>query len=329
MKLPFTRIISDRALSYFYRQLATMEESGIAPAAALSTVEDQFKSGEFRGLIGQLRLAAEEGRSISEEMEKYDFLFTPFQCSLVAAGETGGTLGDSYKRIADHLERLAQIRDRLVLAFLYPVVLLHIGVLILALVDFIQDGLGAALLSILYTLGVLYALIFVLIVVHGKFRNDVRYEELLLRIPWVGPVKKKLALMHFTRTLGALLASGVDVVTALDQAGTASGSPVIRKAGRRAAELVDGGRTLAEAFVASLLFPPIILQMMDVGERSGRIPDTMMKTAVVLEDEANHAIAILLRILPVAVSLVVFGFLALKIILFYAGILGGGTPNGF
>ena len=133
-----------------------------------------------------------------------------------------------------------------------------------------------------------------------------------------------MALMHFTRTLSSLLEAGVDVTVAVEQAGEASGSPVVRKVALRAAELVDGGRGLADSFIASLIFPSTILQMVDVGERSGRLPETLAKTSEILEDEANHRLGVLIRVLPIASSLVVFGFLGFKIIAFWLGIYGGG-----
>lgn len=316
------RPISDKALAYFYTQMATMEEGGITSAAALATVEEQFKSAEFRGALKQLRSGAESGRTLSGQMEEHPRIFTPLQCSLVQAGETGGTLAESYRRLASHLERNGRIRDQIVLALIYPAIILHVGVLLLALVDFIQVGLVSALLSIVITLGVLYAGGLGLLVLHRRLGRSPGWEQMLTRIPWVGQVRSKLSMVYFTRTLGALLEAGVNVTLALEQAGDASGSPVIRKIGLQAAELVEGGRGLADAFVGALVFPPIILQMLDVGEKSGRLPETLLKTSEVLEDEANHSIRIMVRILPIAASLIIFGFLGVKIVLFWLGIYG-------
>lgn len=320
---PLFRPISLRALAYFYRQLATMEDSGLTPAAAISTVQEQFSNAEFQGILGTILTGVEEGRSISEGMEKFPHVFTPFQSSLVRAGETGGTLSESYRRLADHLERAAQIRERLLLSLIYPVLILHVGVIILSFVTFLRSGLGPALLFGLLTLGPIYLVTLGITLVHRRLRMNEGWDLLIFRIPWVGPVRKKLCLVNFTRTLGALLEGGVNVTLALEQAGDACGSASIRREALRASELLEGGRGLAEAFVASLIFPPIILQMIDVGEKSGRIPETLSKTSEVLEDEATHAIAVLTKVLPLAIFLLIAGFLAFWIISFYAGIYGG------
>ncbi|MCZ6689450.1 MAG: type II secretion system F family protein [Planctomycetota bacterium] len=322
MALPLTKPISDKALSFFYRQMATLEESGMTPAESIAAIEEQFKSSEFRTILGHIRSGAQEGRSVSAMMEQHPKVFSPLQCSLVQAGETGGTMGEIYGRLADHLEKMSHIRDQILVALLYPAIVLHVGVLLLAIIDFFRDGWGAALLSILLHLGVLYGVLIVGWATHRNFRRSQRWHRFLDAIPWVGSVRKKLSQMLFTRTLGALLASGVTASLALEQAGEASGSPILRMVGLKTAELVEGGRGIAEAFVAVMIFPPLILQMMDVGEKSGRMPETMAKTAQILEDEAGHALNIMMRVLPIVSSLIVFAFLGTKIVLFYTRHLG-------
>ena len=317
MRLPGSPPISLKALAYFYRQLATLEDSGIAPAEGLATIQEQFRSAEFRDILEEILNGVQKGMSISEGMERFPRVFTPLQCSLVHAGETGGTLTDAFSRVADHLEGLARIRDRLVLGLLYPFLVLHIGVLILAVVDLIQAGIGAALLSIVWRLGLLYGVLLVGWIIHGSLRKKVWWDQALMRIPWIGTVRKKFALMKFTRTLGALYGAGVLAADALRHAGDTSGSAAIRLVALQAVELVEGGRTIADAFVASFLFPPLILQMLDVGEKSGRLPETLAKTSEILEDEAKYSVEIMTRILPVAAFLVIAAFFAVEIFTFW------------
>ena len=317
MKLPFMPIISDKALAYYYRQLATLEETGIAPVDAIDAIRTQFASEEFQQILQEIQDAAQKGGEISNAMSRFPQVFTPLQCSLVRAAETGGNRADTYLLIADSLDRRAKVREELLMGLAYPVIILHLGAVVFAFVALVhpEGTVGKALDAIMVSLGPLYVLGLSVALGHRLLGHTEGWDRLLLRVPWYGALRQKFAMIRLTRTLGSMYDAGVNVAEALEQCADIVGSPLVRKKVIQAADLVQGRRPLADAFLPTELFSSTHLQMISVGEKSGRTPETLLKIAEILDDEANHTIKLMLGSTRFFAFIIVATYIGIRIIL--------------
>ena len=322
MKLPFSPMISDKALAYFYRQLATMEETGIAPAAALETIRDQFKSPEFQEILQKILDSVQKGGELSNAMSRFPEVFTPLQCSLVRAAETGGNRADTFQMIASSLDRRARVKEELILGLAYPVIVLHFGAIVFAFIAYVfPDGsIGKSFDAILVSLGPVYLIGLGVTLGHRLCGHTEGWDRLLYKVPWYGALRKKFAMIRLTRTLGTLYDAGVNVSEALEQCADVVGSPIVRQSVIEAADLVQGRRPLADAFLPTELFSSTHLQMISVGEKSGRTSETLLKIAEILEDEANHTTKLMLGSLRFVAFITVAAYIGVRIVLHWTSL---------
>lgn len=300
-------------LVVFTRQLSTMISAGVPLVRSMSTLQSQCDSKYFQQVIGNITKDIESGMSLADSFEKYPHIFSEVYVNMVRAGEAGGILDEILKRLASQVEQDASIRKKIKSAMTYPVVILTItvfaffGIMIFVIpkIAKILTDLGGpdaklpiytqAMLSIsgfMQHNAVLVIIIFMAItyVIRRYIKTPggkYKFHALLLRIPIVKNIIMKVAIARFSRTFASLMSAGVDVLNALDVTGGAIGNKVIEEELKEAAKEVKNGKQLSEPLSKSKHFPPIVSQMLAVGEETGQVDTILVKVADFYEEEVN------------------------------------------
>lgn len=287
-----------RELAVFSRQFATMLNSGLSLLRALTILEEQTESKDLAKILTQVRQDVEVGNALSAAMGKHPDYFPPLMVNMIKAGEVGGFLDSVMIQIAENFEAEHKLRSRVKSAMTYPVVvfclaiLAVVGMLIFVVPTFADmfKSLGGelpaptqvlvAMSNGLKTFGpiILVGLIVGYIVWH-RIKNKERVrrfvDPLKLKLPVFGILFQKIALSRFTRNLGTMISSGVPILQSLDIVADTTGNIVVRDAVRDVQDSVRKGESLSEPLEHHAVFPPMVVQMMAVGEDTGAL-DTML-----------------------------------------------------
>ena len=287
-----------KELAVFSRQFATMINSGLSLLRALNILVDQTENKELARVLGEVRRDIETGNSLSGAMARHPAVFPPLMVNMTKAGEVGGFLDLVLLQIAENYEAEVKLRGKVKAAMTYPVVVFIIAVVaVIAMLLFIVPvfvGLFAdfdaelpaptrllvslsSLMKVFAPLGLVGAVAFVLAWPKVKLRPEVRnvLDPLKLRVPVFGTLFRKIALARFARNLGTMMKSGVPILQSLDIVADTTGNVVLERALRDVQDSVRQGEPLAAPLVNHAVFPPMVVQMMSVGEDTGAL-DTML-----------------------------------------------------
>ncbi|MGI8790614.1 MAG: type II secretion system F family protein, partial [Actinomycetota bacterium] len=280
-------------LAIFSRQFATMINAGLSLLRTLNILSEQTENPTLAKTVGLLRDDIERGSSLSAAMSKYPKVFSKLFVSMVKAGETGGQLDVVLNRVADGLESDYKLRQKVKSAMTYPVVVAVIaGGLVVVMLLFVVptfagmfDDLGGELplptkilLAISQQAKFLVPIGFVLSIVgfiaHKKMKASsanyrLRFDTVMLKVPVFGDLFSKVALSRFARTLALLLRAGVPVLQALDIVADSTGNEVLARASLDVKESVRSGESMASPLENHKVFPPMVVQMISVGEDTG------------------------------------------------------------
>jgi type IV pilus assembly protein PilC len=267
-----------------------------------------------------VRQDVESGSTLADALRKHPKAFDDLYCNMVAAGESGGILDTILQRLATYIEKIVKLRSAIRSALVYPtaVIVIAVGVVWIILWKVIPtfatlfEGLGASLplptritITISRFIGAWWWLmigsvilgIVLLVRYHKTERGRRHIDGAMLKIPVLGNVLKKIAVARFCRTLGTLVSSGVPILEALEITARTSGNAVIEDAIMATRKSVEEGKTIAEPLKASEVFPPMVVQMVAVGEQTGALETMLSKIADFYEDEVDEATANLLALL--------------------------------
>ncbi|CAB4848642.1 unannotated protein [freshwater metagenome] len=287
-----------KELAVFSRQFSTMINSGLSMLRALSILEEQQPNKTFSAVLTEIRLEVEAGSALSVSMARNPDIFPPLMVNMIKAGEVGGFLDKVLVQIADNYESEVKLRGKVKSAMTYPVVVLvmaivmTIGMLLFIVPTFagLFTSLGGELpapTQILVNLSAFLKVAILPLIVMGvagsivwrrvKHRDDVRnvLDPIKLKVPIFGNLFRKIALARFCRNLGTMLSSGVPILQSLDIVADTSGNMVVAKAVRDVQESVRRGESLTEPLSKHDIFPPMVTQMLAVGEDTGAL-DTML-----------------------------------------------------
>ncbi len=297
----------------FTRQLATMIGAGIPLLECLEILEEQAESRGFRsalhGVVDEIR----GGSDFSAALSKMPKVFTPIYCSMVRAGEASGQLNEILLRLAEYMEGSAKLKREIKAAMTYPVISL---VLVFGITAFLMivivpkfkeifDGLGVPLPAltknvmavslflkdnIALVAGGMTGLVFAIIGFKKSKPGRRFFDKLVLRMPVFGDLFRKVALSRFSRTFSTLIKSGVPIVGALEIVGETSGNTVIENAVARASESVKGGDTLSGPLESEPVFPPMVVRMISIGERSGALEQLLAKISEFYDQQVEAAV---------------------------------------
>ena len=304
----FTRHVRLKDLAIMSRQMATMIGAGLTLLRTLSILADQASSKRLNEIMGQVRDDVEEGSALSDAMAKFADDFTPIMVNMVRAGETGGFLEAALESIATNFEKEVKLRGTVKSAMTYPVIVLimslvSVAVMLIFIVPIFQnmfESLGGQLplptqmlVTLSHAMVWLGPLIAVVILVFwlwwrtNKHTDAVRriVDPLKFRVPVFGRLFKKIALARFARNLGSMLKAGVPILQALHIVGETSGNWVIEQALVSVADSVRQGESIAGPLAAEPVFPPMVTQMVAVGEDAGSLEVMLEKIAVFYDQE--------------------------------------------
>jgi type IV pilus assembly protein PilC len=305
--------VSTKDLAVFTRQFSTMINSGLPLVQCLDILAKQAERDHFRKLISQTMRDVEAGSTLADALSRHPSVFNDLYVNMVEAGEAGGVLDVILGRLATYLEKMDALKRKIKSAMMYPAVVFAVTIaattfmlvfiiptfaklysdfggelpgptrIVMALSDFVRTKwylLIAGLIGVLFGLRKYY---------NTKDGRAV-IDKFLLRIPVLGPVLLKAAIARFTRTLGTLVSSGVPILEGLDITAKAAGNTVVRNAVMKTRTSIQTGQTIAGPLRDSEVFPPMVVQMISVGEETGALDEMLSKIADFYDDEVDTAV---------------------------------------
>ncbi len=351
------KTVKGKTLMIFTRQLATLIDAGLPLLRGLTVLAKQEKDLVLKGTINHLADAVQGGSTFSESLAQHPKIFNKLYINMVKAGELGGVLELVLNRLAEFQEKAQKIKNKVVSAMFYPVVVLFIAIAIMAfLLVFIvpkfeqifHDMLGGRPLPaltqfVIDTSNILKNHIFsvvgvviVIVVGYNLFARTasgrVVIDKVKLRMPLFGDLIRKSSISRFSRTLGTLVTSGVPILQALNITRDTAGNSVIADAITKVHDSVKEGESIVHPLEASGVFPPMVISMIDVGEETGQLPEMLLKIAEVYDDEVDNAVSgltsllepIMIVFLAVIVGTIVIA-LFMPLITIIQGMQGGGA----
>ncbi len=333
--------VKAQELTIMTRQLATMIASGMTLLRAFYVLEEQIENKLLRETVGGVREDIESGLSFSEALAKHPKIFNPLYVAMVRAGEAGGVLEESLERISDQLEKDDSLRRQVKSAMAYPTVVMTFAFCVLVgMIAFIvpvfvgvfKDFGGELPMITKFTVnlskmvtGQWYILLALMIggfVGFKKWRTSSwgrpQWDRLRLRIPFkIGQTVQKIALARWSRTFSAMYSAGVPIMQAIEVTGQTGGNAVLEEAMESVIESVKSGGSIAAPLKDAAIFPPMVAQMIAVGEETGNLDTMLSKVADFYEDEVSAAIKALTSILEPVMIVLVGGIVGFIVVAMY------------
>jgi type IV pilus assembly protein PilC len=346
-------------LSIFCRQFSTMIDAGVTLVRCLDVLAEQSQSPKLRRIIMDLRYEVESGNSLSKAMSKYPTTFSNLFVGLIRAGEVGGVLEESLQRLSSFLEKDVELRRKVKAALTYPIIvsLAALGIVLFLTMRIVPEfakmfhDLGLkdlpAMTQVLmdfsdfmvhkfyiFAIGVVVFYIAFRMFVRTKFGRRV-YDRFKLKVPVFGKLNHKVALARFSRTLATLLSSGVPILSAMETVAGTVANEIISDAILDARARVREGDTVSEPLRRSKMFPPMVVQMIAIGQESGSLDTMLAKIADFYDGEVDAAIASLTAAIePMLIIFLGFtvGFIVIAmfmpLVALINGLSGGGDDAG-
>ncbi len=314
--------VSDKDLTVFTRQFATMIDAGLPLVQCLEILSQQTENKHLAKVVVQVRQDVESGATLTDALKKHPKVFNDLYVNMTSAGEAGGILDTILNRLAVHIEKVMKLKKRVKSAMIYPAVVIGVAVAVLAIIMIfvipvfakMYEGFGATLplpTQIVVTVSnfvaswtgggiVLGSIILLAVGIRLAYKTQkgrMFVDRVLLRLPIVGILIRKVAVAKFTRTLGTLISSGVPILDGLQIVARTAGNRVIEKAVLETRQSVSEGKTLADPLSASKVFPPMVTSMIAVGESTGALDTMLSKIADFYEEEVDVAVANLTSLL--------------------------------
>jgi type IV pilus assembly protein PilC len=322
--------VDSKELAIFTRQFSVMIDAGLPLVQCLEILAGQQENKTFQKILNGVRGSVEGGATLSTSMKQYDKVFDALYYNMVEAGETGGILDTILQRLSSYIEKNVKLKRAVQSAMIYPIAVMSIagGVIILLLWKVVPiftqlfNGLGVDLplptrivIGMSEFVGSIYGFIIALFFAGGIFALKSWYgtpagrmaiDTVILKVPLVGPLMRKIAVARFTRTLGTLISSGVPILEGLDITARTSGNAVVERAITQTRKAVEAGRSLVDPLKDTGVFPGMVTQMIGVGEQTGAMDAMLQKIADFYEDEVDAAVKDLLTAME-PIMIVVLG----------------------
>lgn len=327
--------VKPKDLVIFTRQLATMINAGVPLVRSLATMQAQTESESLKVHLTQISKDVEGGMAFADALEKHSMIFNPIYVNMVRAGEAGGILDEILKKLAIQQEKDAAIRAKFKSAMTYPIVLITITALVfIALMTVVVPKIGTIIADL--TNGELPTMtkvmlnishfmldfwyIHLLVIFGGSFylrkflktdKGREKKDKLLLKLPGINIIVMKIIVARFSRIFASLMGAGVSVLDSLEITSKAIGNVVVEKELKLAAKDVANGQQLSTSLAQSKVFPPIVSQMMGIGEETGQSDTVLVKVADFYEEEVDAAVDGLSSILEPLLIVVMGGMVGL------------------
>jgi type IV pilus assembly protein PilC len=316
----FRKKVSQEEIAIFTRQFSVMLDAGLPLVQCLDAIAQQHQNPVFKSTLEQVRTDVESGSTLSDAMGRHPKVFDTLFTNMIAAGETGGILDTILQRLAVFIEKMVKLKRALRSALIYPSVVITIAVGVVTLILWkvipvfrtlfegfnvelplltrIVIGLSTFVSS--YFLFVVILLVLTVFAVRSYYKTDKGrhiIDRLLLRLPILGDVIRKIGVARFTRTLSTLLSSGVPILEGLDVTAKTSGNAILEDVIYKLRHSIEEGKTISEPMRQSSYFPAMVTQMISIGESTGELDTMLVKVSDYYEEEVDTTMANLLTLM--------------------------------
>ena len=302
-----------KSLARFTRQFSAMTSAGLPLIQCLDILQEQTENENMRNAIAQVGADIQGGGTLADSLSKHKAIFSELYCHMIAAGEAGGILDTILLRLAEYQEKADALRRKIKGAMTYPVIVAIVAMvavivlmvfvvpifqgmfaegnaklplptlIVMAISDFIRHWIVAIL-------GAMGIGVFAFLRYYKTDKGRLKCDQMLLKTPVLGDLERKSCISRFTRTLGTLLNSGVSIIDALQVTAKTSGNKVLEIGIYKTLESISGGQTIADPLRATGVFPPMVIQMIAVGERTGGLSEMLIKISDFYDDEVDAAV---------------------------------------
>jgi len=306
--------VTTKDLVVFTRQFSTMIDAGLPLVQCLDILSRQQENKTFKKILLKIKEDVESGSTFADALKKHPKAFDELYVNLVAAGEVGGILDTILNRLAAYIEKAMKLKKQVKSAMTYPTTIIGIAVVVISVIlvfvipsfekmfkdfggelpmptqivisisNFIQSYILAIIIGVVVTVWLLKR-------IYKTPRGRLQMDALFLRLPVMGVLIRKVAVAKFTRTLGTMISSGVPILDGLGIVAKTAGNKVVENAVNKVAQSISEGKTIAEPLEKSGVFPPMVCQMIAVGEQSGAIDTMLNKIADFYDDEVDDAVS--------------------------------------
>jgi type IV pilus assembly protein PilC len=319
--------VAARRLAIFTRQFSVMIDAGLPLVQCLEILGNQQDNRLFQKIILAVRQDVEAGSSLAEAMRKHPKAFDDLYVNMVAAGEAGGILDTILRRLSTYIEKAVKLAGQVKTALIYPVSVLAVAAIVVFIILWkviptfasLFAALGAELplptrlvikasnfvaSYIIFIIAGFFALIYALKRYYATYRGRRVIDGALLKAPVLGDILRKIAVARFCRTLATLTSSGVPILDGLEITAKTAGNAIVEDAIMGVRKSVEAGRTIAEPLGETKVFPPMVVQMIGVGEQTGALDAMLNKIAEFYEEEVDNAVAGLMKLMePVMIAI--------------------------
>ncbi|MCQ2124802.1 MAG: type II secretion system F family protein [Fibrobacter sp.] len=334
IKLPFGGGIKAADISRFTRMFSSMSSAGLPMLQCLNILEEQCENPDLKAVVHKVTMSINGGSSLADALSQHPKVFSSLYTNMVAAGEAGGILDGILARLADTLENSERLKRKVKKALTYPVMLIVVGiVVVIALMTFVVPTFAEQFAALdaelpaptqvvmnisdfLRDNGLFLFIAVVIVAVAYKMAMKVpavkfAWDGMMLKVPKLGDLQIKSATASFARTLGTLLNAGVSVMDSLKVVASTVSNKVVEKAINKISIGIAGGKSIAEPMTEVGIFPPMVIQMTGVGEKTGNLGGMLLKLADFYDEEVDAAVD------------GVVGMMEPLIIVFLGGAVGG------
>jgi type IV pilus assembly protein PilC len=339
------KAVKPKDLAVFTRQFSVMIGAGLPLVQCLEILGSQAEDRNFGEVILATRADVEGGASLADAMKKHPKAFDNLFTNMIAAGEAGGILDAILKRLATYIEKAVKLKSQVKSAMVYPVAVIVIATVVVGAILWkviptfasLFAGLGATLplptrIVIAMSNGLVRFMPFIIVGIVAAFFGFRAYyatpggqkviDGITLKLPVLGILMRKIAVARFCRTLSTLLASGVSILEALEITARTAGNAVVEEAILTTRKSIEGGETIAAPLKQTAVFPPMVVQMIGVGEATGALDTMLGKIADFYEEEVDVAVAGLLTLLEPLMIALLGGVVGGIVIAMYMPIFG-------
>ena len=305
--------VKPKDVMIFTRQFSTLIDAGLPLVQSLKVLSDQMENTTFKSALRDVNNSVQAGSTLSDSLRKYPKMFDDLYCNLIAAGEAAGILDSILKRLAEYIEKAEKLKRKVKSAMAYPavVLLVAITVLVVLLVFVIPvfkevfAGFGKELPALTqfvvraselmrdnFVIVLIGVVVFAFLFFKGSKTQSGRrmLDTVLIKAPVFGDLIKKVSVAKFSRTLATMLQAGVPIISSLDIVASTSGNKVVEDAIIESRIAIAEGRSLTDPLLESGVFPPMVTQMIAVGEEAGALDSMLLKVADFYDDEVDAAV---------------------------------------
>ena len=311
--IPLRGSVKGKDVVIFSRQFSTMISAGLPLIQCLDILASQEQNKSFARIIRNIKDDIEGGSTLTDALKKYPKVFDDLFINMIAAGEAGGILDTILNRLATYLEKAMKLKRKVKGAMTYPAVVLFVSFAVITLLlvkvvpvfQSIFAGMGRELPLLtqslidlssfvtnnaLYIVGALIVAVVALVKFYQTDKGRYLFDRMILKPPVIGLLMRRVAIAKFTRTLSTMISSGVPILDGLEITSRTAGNKIIEKALMETRKNISEGKTIAEPLAATSVFPPMVVQMIAVGEATGSLDSMLTKIADFYDDEVETAV---------------------------------------